>query len=114
MSATSDPATLPTPAELQGNFANPVCVGAVDSEGVCSQTATSIPASSFSPAAQAYITDIFSKLPSATLDPLTGERIGVISPLGNIYNYRQEVIKIDHVFSPRLLVSGRWINDSIP
>jgi Carboxypeptidase regulatory-like domain/TonB-dependent Receptor Plug Domain len=114
MSATSDPATLPTAAELQGNFANPVCVGSVDSAGVCSQTATSIPASSFSPAAQAYITDIFSKLPSATLDPLTGERIGVISPLGNIYNYRQEVIKVDHVFSPRLMVSGRWMNDSIP
>jgi hypothetical protein len=110
-SATSDPATLPTAAELQGSFAHPVCV-AFDAEGNCTQVGTSIPAAAFNGAASAYIQDIFSKLPQASM--IGGVRQGVFSPLPNVSNYRQDLIRVDHVFGPRLSVSGRYMNDSIP
>jgi Carboxypeptidase regulatory-like domain/TonB-dependent Receptor Plug Domain len=54
-------ATIPTPAMLQGNFAHTVCTGR-DASGACTAQGTQVTA--ISPAAQAYITDIFSKLPA--------------------------------------------------
>src|SRR5260370_21216744 len=32
----------------------------------------------------------------------------------NTFNLRQEIVKIDHIFSPKLAVMGRFENDSIP
>lgn len=110
-SATSSPAILPTADELQGNFANPVCV-AFDAEGNCTQVGTAIAPSTFNPAATAYISDIFSKLPQASI--VDSVRQGVVSPLRNVYNYRQDMIRVDHVFGPKLNLSVRYMHDSIP
>ncbi len=108
-SATSAPGIVPTAGEKQGIFADPVCV-AFDEAGNCTAAGTQIPQSQWDPAAAAYITDMFSKI----ADPQDPVAHTLISPMRNIYNYRQELVKIDHVFGPKFSLSGRYINDSIP
>src|SRR5262249_1786459 len=62
------------------------------------------------PTAQAYITDIYSKLP-----PLTDTVNNTLTWAGrNIFNYREENVRIDHTFSSKLSVFGRFLDDSIP
>jgi outer membrane receptor protein involved in Fe transport len=46
-------------------------------------------------------------------NPQDVESLTLISPLRNVYNYRQEMFKVDHVFGPKLTASFRYINDSI-
>ena len=95
--------TVPTLAERAGTFATPVCLNRA-----CTATGTQV--TSINPAAAAYIKDIFSKLPPP-LDPSTDSA----TFLGqNIFNHRQEIIRVDHVFGPKLSAFGRFVNDSIP
>ncbi len=107
-SATSNPGIVPTANEKLGVFADPVCVQF--EEGSCVATGTQIPVSSFDPAAAAYIKDVFSKIPNPQ-DPVAHT---LISPMRNIFKYRQEMFKIDHVFGPKLTATFRFMNDSIP
>ncbi|HET8667184.1 MAG TPA: carboxypeptidase regulatory-like domain-containing protein, partial [Terriglobales bacterium] len=109
MAATSSPGVVPTADEKLGNFANPVCVK-FDIGGNCIATGTQIPTSQWDPVAAAYVKDVFSKLPN----PQDVENHLLVSPLSNIYNYRQEMVKVDHVFSPKLSASFRFMNDTIP
>ena len=57
-------ATLPSRAELSGNFAVPVCT-AIDTAGNCTATGTKI--NNVNPISAAYIKDIFGKVPAPTL-----------------------------------------------
>lgn len=94
----------PTADEKKGIFPNPVCVQA--SGSTCAATATQI--TNIDPLAAAYIKDIFSKVPD-------GSSTNIINlALRNIFDARQELVKLDHVFSPKWQVSGRFIHDSIP
>ncbi|HEY3129901.1 MAG TPA: TonB-dependent receptor, partial [Acidobacteriota bacterium] len=95
-------ATVPLSDEKKGIFANPVCVAA--SGSTCTQTATQI--TNINPVAQAYINDIWSKIP--------GDNRVLFSSVRSVYNHRQELIKLDHVFGPKLSISGRYLNDTIP
>ena len=95
---------IPTPAELQGVFPNPVCV-AVSAAGACTQTSTTI--TSINPVAQQYIKDIFSKLPA----PQNGNNLFV--PLRGVFDARQEIFRIDHNVSDNSHC-GRYLHDSIP
>ena len=97
-------ATVPTTAEIGGNFQMPVCT-AIDDTGACTATGQQI--TSINPIAVAYIKDIFSTLPTNTADTLTSSSSGV-------FNYREELIRADHVINSKLAVMGRFINDSIP
>ncbi|MBI4475459.1 MAG: TonB-dependent receptor, partial [Acidobacteria bacterium] len=72
----------------------------------CTQTGTRI--TNISPLAQAYIRNIFSKLPP----PASGNNLSV--PLRGVFNARQEIIRIDHNFGDRMSMSGRFLHDSIP
>ncbi len=108
-SATSSPGVVPDAGMKQGIFQDPVCV-AFDATGACTATGTSIPTSQWDPAAAAYVQDWFSKI----ANPQNPEFLTLISPLRNVYNYRQEMIKVDHVFGPRLTATFRYMNDSIP
>ncbi|MGH9864795.1 MAG: TonB-dependent receptor domain-containing protein, partial [Candidatus Acidiferrales bacterium] len=99
-------ATVPTSAELQGTFASPVCVAFSPSTG-CTATATQI--TTVDPTAAAYVKDIWSKVPTSTNAART-----VFNPLRNIFNGRQEILRIDQTFSPKFSVFFRYINDSIP
>ena len=97
-------AILPTTGELSGTFPHAVCVQF--SGNACAQTASQI--TNIDPVAREYIKDIFSKL------PLSGSTNTVTSLFRNVYNFEQELYKVDHVFSPKLQISGRYLRDSIP
>jgi hypothetical protein len=97
--------TAPTAAEKNGIFSSPVCV-AQSSSGTCTDMATQI--TNINPVAAAYIKDIFSKVPDGSSSHL------INLALRNVFNARQELYKIDHVFSSNWTVSGRFIKDSIP
>src|SRR6266480_4532464 len=105
-------AEVPTAGMLNGQFAHPVCV-AFNANNTCAAggTATSIPTTSFDPIAQAYLKDIYSKYstPNGTTDPF-----GFTSTLKNIFNFREEIIKIDHMVNKRLSFSGKILRDTIP
>ena len=103
-------AEVPTQALLNGQFAKPVCV-TFAANNSCTGTASSIPTTSFDPVAAAYIKDIFSKYPqpNSPSDPL-----GFISTLRGIFNFREEIYKVDHSFGQKLQVNGKILRDSIP
>lgn len=97
---------IPTAAELQGTFPNPVCVSISADGGTCNATGTQI--TNINPIAQEYIKDIFSKIPA----PTSGNNL--YSPVRGVFNARQEIIKIDHTIGPKLALSGRYLHDSVP
>ncbi|MDD5542712.1 MAG: TonB-dependent receptor [Acidobacteriia bacterium] len=99
-------ATVPTSAEKSGVFTSPVCIAF--SGTTCTQTGTTI--TNINPIAAQYIKDIFSKIP----DPQDPVSHVLTSALRNQFNARQELIRIDQVFGPKLTVFGRYLQDSIP
>lgn len=104
-------AEVPTPGMLTGTFAHPVCTAFTGT--TCSATGTSIAPSSFDPVAKAYIQDIFSKYPtpgSAT----AADPFGLDSTLRGVFNFREEIYKIDHIFNQKFSISGKMLRDSIP
>lgn len=105
-------ANVPTSGMLTGQFAKPVCV-AFNANNTCAATGTSIASSSFDPIAQAYIKDVFSKYPSPNAATATNP-FGFTSTLKNIFNFHEEIIKIDHVVNNRLRFSGKLLRDTIP
>ncbi len=98
--------TVATTAEKSGVFPHPVCVAF--SGSTCTQTASQI--TNINPVAAAYIKDIFAGVP----DPQNTVNNNLFVPLRNIFNARQELIRIDHIFGPRLSLSGRYLQDKIP
>lgn len=107
---TNPTAEIPTSGMLTGQFAHPVCVS-FNASNNCTGTATSIAAGSFDPVAAAYLKDVYSHYPqpNQTVDPF-----GFTSTLRNLFNFREEIIKIDHVVNQRLSFSGKILRDSIP
>jgi hypothetical protein len=105
-------AVVPTSPMLTGQFAHPVCVS-FNPDNTCAATGTSIPTTSFDPIAQAYIKDVFSKYPTPNA-ATAGNPFGFTSTLKNIFNYHEEIIKIDHVVNNRLSFSGKILRDTIP
>jgi hypothetical protein len=110
--ASFDP-ILPSQANLNGNFLSSVCTQHA-ANGNCTQQTTQISPSQFNPAAAAYIKDIYSKLPLPALGNPNGTGVDMPFVARNIFNLRQEIVKIDHIFSPKLALMGRFENDSIP
>jgi len=102
-------AEVPTRAELQGTFSAPVCTKPIidPATRLCvGPTTTQI--TNFDPTATAYIKDIYSKLPAPGPD-------GTFSFTGrNVFNFREENLKVDHIFGPRLSSFFKYIHDSIP
>jgi len=110
--ASFDP-ILPSQANISGNFLSSVCTQRA-ANGNCTQQTTQISPSQFNPAAAAYIKDIYSKLPLPALGNANGTGVDMPFVARNIFNLRQEIVKIDHIFSPKLALMGRFENDSIP
>jgi hypothetical protein len=100
----SGTATLPTSAEINGTFTRPV-YGSYTGDA-CNQTTTQI--TRINPVAQAYIRDIYSKLP---LSPTSNT---VVSLFRNTYNFEQELYKLDQILGDKPRVSVRYLRDSIP
>ena len=103
---TTGTATLPNASELNGTFPVPVCTSYTGS--TCNQTSTQI--NNIDPVAKQYITDIFSKLPLGSVSSANT----LVSLFRNVYNFEQELIKVDHVFGPKLHISARYLRDDIP
>ena len=100
-------AFVPTAGQRAGTFTTPVCLNAA-----CSSTGTQV--TTIDPAAQAYLTDIIDKLPLPAPGCTPGVSCDVTTTGRNIFNERQEIVRIDQVFSPKFSVFGRYENDSIP
>ena len=102
-------AEVATPTMLAGQFAHPVCV-TFNANNTCATTGTSI--GNINPIAAAYIKDIYSKYPApnnTATDPFN-----FISTLRGIFNFREEIYKIDHIVNQKLSISGKILRDSIP
>ena len=102
--------TVPNAALRQGIFPQPVCIGPVANN--CSVTlpaGTQLPLAQWSPLAAAYVQDIYNKL------PLPSDSVGTLNfPTRGIFNFRQELIRIDHRFNDKISAYYRFENDSIP
>jgi hypothetical protein len=101
-------AVAPTSAELTGVFPHPVCTS-YTTAGVCTATGTTVPTANINPIAQEYIKDIFSKVPLPPSGTNTETNL-----FRNVYNFEQEVYKLDHIFSPKLTISAHFVRDQIP
>ncbi|HEX9120620.1 MAG TPA: adenylyl cyclase [Terriglobales bacterium] len=109
-------ASVPYSGMVNGQFSHVVCTkwaNAGGSPGACQAYGTSIPSSAWDPIAAAYVKDIFSKFPTPNLTTAANP-FGYISTLPGIFNFREEMVKIDHIFSPKLSVNGKWLHDTNP
>jgi outer membrane receptor protein involved in Fe transport len=99
----SGTATLPTAAEITGVFPHAVCTQYTGN--TCAQTATQI--TNIDPISRQYIKDIYSKLP-------LGASTSVNSLFRNVYNFHQELYKVDHSIGEKFRFSVRYLQDTIP
>ena len=109
-------ATIPYSGMANGQFNHVVCTQWANSNGSagpCTAYGTTIPATSINPIAAAYVKDLFSKFPTPNAATVSNP-FRDIATLGNIFNFREDMVKIDHVFSPRLTVNGKLLHDTNP
>jgi hypothetical protein len=111
---TYSPVTVyvPTADERAGIFPVAICA-TVSSAGNCGTSAGTTKLTTISPTAQAYLTDIYSKVPLP--NPAAGQDIHAFTYNGrNIYNDTQEFVRIDQAFGEKVNVFYRLLHDSIP
>jgi hypothetical protein len=109
-------ATVPYSGMINGQFNHVVCTAWANSggaPGACTAYGTSISAGAIDPIAAAYVKDIFSKFPAPNL-VTAGNPFGYIASLGNVFNFREDMVKVDHVFGPKLTLSGKILHDTNP
>jgi hypothetical protein len=100
----------PTAAMRSGTFPVPVC-DQVDANGACTHTTTQI--TNIDPTAQAYLKDIYSKIPTGNYaSDATGTTLS--ASVRNVYNETQEIGRFDQNFGSKLSVFFRVVDDSIP
>jgi hypothetical protein len=98
---------VPTLEERQGKFATPICIEPDPWTGNC-MGATSTQIANIDPTAAAYIQDIYSKLPEPNPDNT------LFYAARETFDFREESVRVDHIFNSRFSIFGRFINDSIP
>ncbi|MDQ3686227.1 MAG: carboxypeptidase-like regulatory domain-containing protein, partial [Acidobacteriota bacterium] len=98
-------ATVPTVALRQGVFPVEVCVE-FTATGTCARRGTQV--TNINPTAQAYINEIYSGLPEPN------SAFQLFTPARNVFNFRQEIFKIDQNFTDKLTAFYRFQNDTIP
>ncbi len=105
--------TVPTAAERLGNFAAPICTSVTVTAGTpkCGTVGTSI--TNIDPVAQAYLKDVFSKLPLPN-NPNSSDPHSFITPLRNLFDNRQDLVRIDQNLGTRFNGFFRYIHDTIP
>ncbi len=102
-------ATVPTAAERNGQFTNTVCT-AVNAAGGCTATGNTI--TTFDPVYSAYLKDVLSKMPLPNGGAANPNSL--VSSFPGIFNYREELVRVDHIVNSKLTLMGRFVNDSIP
>jgi hypothetical protein len=105
-------AIAPTANEKQGIFPRlvPVCLERrFVGQSACQNSGTRLPMADFDPIAREYLQDIWAKIRPG--DPVTHE---LIYPQGTQFDFREELIRVDHTFASWLTVFGHYIHDDIP
>jgi hypothetical protein len=104
---------VPTQDQRNGVFAHPVCV-TFNPNGTCATggTSTTIDSINFSPLATQYLNAIWSHVPYPN-DPATSVN-SLTDTYRNIFNFREELVKIDHNFGSKLTLNGKYLRDTIP
>jgi len=113
---TNPTATVPYAGMTGGQFDHVVCTQWANnngSPGACQSYGTSIDPANINPIAAAYVQDIFSKFPNPNA-ATTASPFRFTSTLGNTFNFREDMVKIDHVFSPKLSIHGKFLHDTNP
>ncbi len=103
----STTSTLPSSPERQGIFQAPVCTS-VDASGNCLTTGTTIDPANINPVSQAYLTDVINRLPQPDSSGL------LASQSAGVFNYREELLRVDHLVNSKIALAGRIIIDHIP
>ncbi len=99
-------ALVPTAALKSGQFTGNVCT-AYNASGVCTTFGNSI--TTIDPVAAAYIKDIWNGISTPN-----SSGINLVSALRNVFNADQQLLRIDHIFSPKFAIFGRFIHDAVP
>lgn len=110
-------ASILLPGMINGNFQHTVCTkwafnGANNAPGPCQAFGTSI--TTIDPVAKAYITDIFSHYPTTPNAGTAASPNLFNSTLRGIFNYREDLVRIDHQFNSKLSVNGKYQHEDIP
>lgn len=101
-------AKLPTANEKMGVFTRNVCTDPNTYTSSCGGAVGTTVA--INPVAQQYINAIWASLPDPQ-NPVTHDFTGTRQ---SVFNHRQELVRLDHTFSPNWSVMFRFINDHIP
>ena len=104
------------PGMINGNFQHTVCTKWANSNGApgnCQAYGNSIPQGAWDPAAAAYVKDIFSLYPTPNAGTAANP-FNTVGSLRGIFNFREEMIKVDHVFSQRFSINGKYLHDTNP
>jgi hypothetical protein len=110
---------VPNALEQAGNFGNAaVCLQYAISTGACTTYTTGQIPSGGAPGqlantAQAYVQDIYSKLPAANPGPGQDPH-SLTSNIRNVFNDSQELLRLDHALGPKVNVYYRFLRDSLP
>ena len=103
----------PTASMRQGIFPADVCVQQNGSGTACAQVVKAGTPVPIDPTAQAYLKDIYDKIPLPNYAADT-TGTGLVANLRNTFNETQEIARVDQVFSGRLQGFFRFVNDAIP
>ncbi|MHB1021996.1 MAG: carboxypeptidase-like regulatory domain-containing protein [Acidobacteriaceae bacterium] len=99
---------VPTAQERQGNFGSALVCDSVNAQGKCKDNGVN-QITNISPTAQAYLNDIYSKVPLPNAGAHT-----LITNQRSVFNENQQLVRIDHHFTSNLSAFFRFINDDIP
>jgi len=109
-------ALVPYASMLNGQFNHVVCTQWANVNGAagpCTAYGTSLGAGTIDPIASAYVKDIFSKFPTAN-SATASSPFTDIATLANLFNFREDMVKIDQVFGPKLTINGKYLHDTNP
>jgi hypothetical protein len=116
--STAETVTVPDANLRLGIFPIPVCINRIYLGETCTganilPAGAPIPASFRSPAAAAYVTNIYNRLPLPNAGTAANPYL-LTTALGNVADFQQWVIKLDHSFNDNWSMSYRFQNDKIP
>lgn len=111
-------ATVPDLNLRQGIFPIPVCINRNDDGSTCTganilPAGTPLPTARLNPAAAAYISQIYNRLPVPNA-PTAGSPYQLISGFLNLSDFRQEIVRIDHTFTSKVSAFFKYEHDKIP
>ncbi len=119
ISGASTQTSEPTSSELVGIFAPSgsysglVCTSVNPYTGYCNGTTGNAVAIN-STVAEAYIHDIYSKLPAPNANLVFQDPHTLTYNANSVYNNDQEFLRIDHKINSKMSIYGHYLRDSLP